>query len=133
MLIKILIVICVIVVGVGMPIGIPMIIYYMQFKNLPKKEEQVKVVRKRKDSFPIEGLSDHYAYFVTFKFSDNSEKEFFISSGSEEAVPCPSNVYFSIRKNDKGTLVYKERENATKNEKRYYYHDERKFISFETD
>ena len=76
MLIKILIVICVIVVGVGMPIGIPMIIYYMQFKNLPKKEEQVKVVRKRKDSFPIEGLSDHYAYFVTFKFSDNSEKEF---------------------------------------------------------
>ena len=94
----------------------------------------MKIVGKRKELHEIEGGSSIYHHFITFKFLDSSEKEFFVPPDSDERDLFPSNLYYSVQKNDRGTLAYKERKNAIKrikNEKKHY--NEREFISFKKD
>ena len=115
-------------------IGIPLLIQYLQVKNLPEQVEKVKVVKKRKELHETESGLSIYHHFITFKFPDGSEKEFFVPPDSDERDLFPSNLYYSVQKNDRGTLTYKERKNAIKrmkNEKRHY--NEREFISFKKD
>ena len=115
-------------------IGIPLLVYCLQFKNLPKQVEQVEVINKNKKSNDIEGGPSICHHFITFKFPDNSEKEFFVPPDSEEGEHFPKNLYYSVQETDKGILTYKERAHAikrVKNEKWHY--NSRQFISFKKD
>ena len=113
------------------PIVIVILVLYLQFKNIPEKVERVKVIEKnmRVDyTLRPRTRKPYYTYFITFRCPDGLDKELLFSTGSN------LNVYDSIRENDRGTLTYKEREDAIrrmKNEKRHY--NEREFISFKKD
>jgi len=93
----------------------------------PKQVAQVEAVAKRirerhENAGPISGESIYRYCYITFKFPDGSEKEFYIgmSSSGDTGVQSDSTaVYNSIREGDMGVLTYK----ATKN-----FAD---FISFE--
>ena len=106
-------------------IFLPVLVSHLQFKKLPKKVAQVKVIKKKfKSSGKDDGGNYYFDHFVIFKFFDNSEKEFYITRTD----------YDSIRENDKGTLVYKEREEAIKRNKyKKSHYEEREFISFKKD
>jgi len=108
---------------------IPLFVRYLQFKNIPEKVEQVEIAEKNKRLCDADG-TPYYTYFITFKFSDGAKREFLFSTGSEKDVA----VFGTMQKNDRGTLTYKERENAVKkikNERRHY--NGRHFINFKRD
>jgi len=82
-------------------------------KNVPEHIEHVEVVGKRIN--PAEDSEDYPDYYVTFKFSDGSVKEF--SAGRPNNKDC----YNAINEGDIGKLTYKESGNN------------RRFESFEKD
>jgi len=96
----------------------------------PEQFEQVEVTGKRikQDTNIKRGKRlTLYTHIVTFKFSDNSEKELKVGFESER-------IYNLLQEGETGTLTYKEIENIEqKYENEDDYYKGRLFISFEKD
>ena len=126
----------VIAFGVGILTSTPK----MQLKSSPEQAEQVEVVEKRINKTYIgssRGIGESktaYTFYISFKFSDGSVKEFEVGRDSigRGIIREPYNkVYDSLNEGDTGILTYKELKNA---ENRYYTPSSyRLFISFEKD
>jgi len=100
---------------------------YILVKNSPEQHEKAEVIKKRiKEDNSGDGPTAYY-YFITFKFPDDSVKEFNVGIDKRDD-------YDALRKGFAGILTYKERKNIEekikKEEKRY---KGRLFINFEKD
>jgi Protein of unknown function (DUF2500). len=90
----------------------------------PEQHEQAEVLGKRTIKLTHDGTGDPGGptiYFVVFKFSDDSQKEFELGQGK-----FGRKSYESINEGDIGMLAYKENENIL-------YNKGQLFISFEKD
>jgi len=117
----------------------------IQIENNPEQSEQVEVTGKRisVSSHHSKGghITFYYSYYVAFKFTDSSEKEFRVGSNSRKekyrggkTVYDPydpiydpyDSIYNFIHEGDTGTLTFKEIKNSTEPIQRH-------FICFEKD
>jgi len=98
----------------------------------PRQQEQVEVIEKRTyvrtTRAPESGGSRNRHFFITFQFTDGSEKEFLVGTNrlGLRSDNVNHSVYDDIQVGDTGILTFRERRD---NERSIG----RRFISFEND
>jgi len=128
-----------VIIGV---VSVPVFVFVLRMisdKNTvnksPERCAQVQVVNKRMRECSGED-SNTYHYYASFKFPDNSEKEFEIGIDYTNKGKWRTfgNIYDCMHKGDTGRLTYKESEEIVrkiKNANRHWFG--RSFIRFEKD
>ena len=102
-------------------VTLPFIINAIIVNRQPVQKEHVEIVGKRitdRGYTPSNGSGVRYHRYVTFKFSDGSEKEFNVQKAK---------IYDELQEGDIGTLSYKETNSGDINL------GNKHFISFEKD
>ncbi|MCL2488313.1 MAG: DUF2500 domain-containing protein [Oscillospiraceae bacterium] len=94
----------------------------------PEQSEHVEVIGKRVSQATFHRGRSFNFYFISFKFTDSSVKEFKVGDTNNKIV------YITLHEGDVGILTYKERENIEEHIKDETLRwDGRRFIGFEKD
>ena len=124
--------------------GIAIVVFFtdpqVKFRNSPELSARVEVVEKRFTKAHNTSRGGRveartlYHYYVSFKLSDGSVKEFEVgidSVGRDSDREAYCFVYNALNEGDVGNLIYNESENAE--DRRFSPTAYRRFLSFEKD